>query len=185
VLVVSGLPRSGTSLMMQMLERAGVPLFTDAVREADESNPRGYLEHEAVKRLASDQSWLPRAENKAVKVVSHLLVHLPPGYAYKVILMQRDIDEVVNSQQRMLERDGADSTASDPTALEAAYRQNLRRVERWAADNHVSLLTVNHHDVMNTPLREAERVCRFLGIDADPAALAAVVDTGLYRSRKS
>ncbi|HNY87520.1 MAG TPA: hypothetical protein PKN23_13545, partial [Candidatus Hydrogenedentes bacterium] len=107
IVVVSGLPRSGTSMMMRMLAAGGMPLFTDGVRAADSDNPLGYFEHEAVKRLREDASWVPGAAGKAVKVVSALLPALPEGFQYRVILMRRPLEEVLASQRRMFGRRGA------------------------------------------------------------------------------
>jgi len=103
IYVVSGLPRSGTSLMMRMLDAGGVPAVTDRIRTADDDNPRGYFELEAVKRTKQDPSWLDDAPGKAVKVISQLLCELPPDRAYKVIVMRRKLGEVSAAQKTMLE----------------------------------------------------------------------------------
>src|SRR5262245_34520180 len=104
IVVVSGLPRSGTSLMMQMLQAGGMPLLTDDLRPADTNNPKGYWEYEPVKRLQQDNTWMHKAEGKAVKVISVLLQYLPPQHTYKIIFMQRPMQEVLASQTVMLER---------------------------------------------------------------------------------
>src|SRR5437660_12828449 len=106
IIIVSGLPRSGTSLMMQMLENGGVPVVTDHIRTADTDNPRGYYEFEQVKKIKQDASWLPATRGKAVKMVSQLLYDLPTSERYKIIFMERDLDEVLASQEKMLERLG-------------------------------------------------------------------------------
>ena len=106
IIVVSGLPRSGTSLMMQMLAAGGVEVVTDHVRTADTDNPRGYYEFELVKKIKQDASWLPEARGKAVKMVSQLLYDLPAGEKYRIIFLERDLDEVLVSQEKMLERLG-------------------------------------------------------------------------------
>src|SRR3990167_393038 len=98
IVIVSGLPRSGTSLMMQMLRAGGMSLLIDDQRPADADNPHGYWEYEPVKRLQHDNSWLPQAEGKAVKVVSALLQYLPPRHTYKIIVMHRPMQEVLASQ---------------------------------------------------------------------------------------
>ena len=116
ITVVSGLPRSGTSLLMQMLRAGGVPILSDQVRAEDANNPRGYLEFEPVKRLARDASWIPQARGKAVKVIAQLIGKLPPDERYHIIMMRRDVDEVITSQMQMLERLGTPSTSSVPPA---------------------------------------------------------------------
>lgn len=183
IVIVSGLPRSGTSMMMQMLANAGMPLFTDDARQADESNPRGYFEHEAVKRLGRDRSWLKEAQGKAVKIIAPLLFSLPARYAYKIIFMLRDVQEVVQSQRSMLARQGK-LTENAPTAaaLARAYRRQVLKVMRWAErQHHLSMLYLNYADVIQSPLAQAERVSQFLNNALLPAAMAAVVESDLYR----
>ena len=104
IIIVSGLPRCGTSLMMQMLVQGGFEAVTDHIRAADTDNPRGYYELEKVKKLKEDASWLPETRGKVVKMVSQLLFDLPAGERYRVIFMQRDLDEMLASQEKMLER---------------------------------------------------------------------------------
>src|SRR5262245_15575927 len=106
IIVVSGLPRSGTSLMMQMLDNGGIEVVTDNVRAADTDNPRGYYELEKVKRVKQDASWLPQARGKAFKMVSQLLYDLPASERYLVVFMERDFDEMLLSQEKMLQRLG-------------------------------------------------------------------------------
>src|SRR4026209_2745330 len=94
IVVVSGLPRSGTSMMMQMLQAGGLEILTDAVRTPDGSNPKGYFEFEAVKDLDKGQApaWLAGARGKAVKIVSSLVRWLPESNDYQVIFMQRNLN---------------------------------------------------------------------------------------------
>src|SRR5438876_12209503 len=119
IIIVSGLPRSGTSLMMQMLDSGGVEVVTDHVRAADTDNPRGYHEFEKVKRIKQDASWLPLTRGKALKMVSQLLYDLPPGENYRIIFMERDLDEVLRSQEKMLER--LNRPAAPREQIQAAY----------------------------------------------------------------
>ena len=104
VVVVSGLPRSGTSMIMQLLESGGVPILTDGQREADEDNPRGYYELDVVKHLKTEKQWVASAGGMAVKVIAQLLVHLPPQFKYKIVFVQRELDEILASQEKMLQR---------------------------------------------------------------------------------
>lgn len=106
VVIVSGLPRSGTSMMMSMLKAGGMELLVDSQRKADDDNPKGYYELEKVKNLRHDNSWLNEASHKAVKVISILLYQLPEDIRYKIIFIKRNLDEVLASQQLMLERRG-------------------------------------------------------------------------------
>jgi len=184
VVVVSGLPRSGTSMMMQMLGEGGVDLFTDQEREADENNPKGYLEHEAVKKLARDSRWVKDARNKAVKIIARLLLHLPDSNNYKVIFMLRHIDEVINSQQQMLIRNNKAGAKNYPTNLVESYKMTLEKARKWAKRRHnVDILYVNYSDVIVDPQKEAARVAEFLGGDFDVEGMIAAVDKKLYRTK--
>lgn len=184
VIVVSGLPRSGTSMMMQMLQGGGVELYTDQERKADESNPKGYLEHDAVKRLARDASWVMTARHKAVKVIARLLFHLPLSNNYKVIFMLRHIDEVINSQQQMLIRNKKEGAKNYPTNLVETYKKTLVRAMNWAKGKHnVDILYVNYSDVIEDPRKEAHRVSAFLGGNLDTEGMIAAVDKKLYRTK--
>ena len=184
IIVVSGLPRSGTSMMMQMLDQGGIPIFTDHTRKADENNPKGYYEHEAVKRLRRDKKWLPQATGKAVKVISHLLPHLPAKYNYKVVFMLRDLSEVVSSQHKMLVREGKRKEDTYPTRLEMNFKNQLISANNWFKTNHnAAVLFVEYKDVLDKPLETAEKVGKFLGVDMDVQKMAAVVDKSLHREK--
>ena len=181
--IVSGLPRSGTSMAMQLLVAGGLDPFTDAVREADESNPRGYYEHERVKGSASDVSWIPDASGHVVKVVAPLLPYLPPGPEYRVVFMERELDEILESQSVMLTRDGR--TAADAERLRMAYANMLQSAFSWAGGPAApKLLRVAHKDAIATPQIVAQRMADFLDLPAERAEdMAAVVDPSLHRQR--
>jgi len=184
VIVVSGLPRSGTSMMMQMLREGGVDLFTDQERKADESNPKGYLEHVAVKRLARDARWVKNAKNKAVKVIANLLFYLPDRNNYKVIFMLRHIDEVINSQQQMLIRKNSKNAKNYPVSLAESYRRTLEKARSWGKRRHnVDVIYMNYSEVIEDPRKEASRVAEFLGGELDVDKMSAAVDGNLYRTK--
>ncbi len=184
VIVVSGLPRSGTSMMMQMLREGGVDLYTDQERKADESNPRGYFEHEAVKRLARDGRWVKNARNKAIKIIANLLFYLPDSNNYKVIFMLRHIDEVINSQQQMLIRNNKEGAKTYPTNLAESYRKTLEKARKWGKARHnAEIIFVNYHDVVEDPRKEALRVSEFLGGEIDIERMKGTVDVNLYRTK--
>lgn len=182
IIVVSGLPRSGTSLVMQMLAAGGIPPLTDANRGADEHNPRGYLEFEAVKRLARDRSWVGQAVGRAVKVIVSLLPELPTGYDYRVILVRRDPREVLASQRTMIRASGAETAATDEQLLRA-FDRHLERARQWCATAGVPRLEVEHRECVTAPGAVAARLAAFLGDRLDLAAMAAAVDPSLWRSR--
>lgn len=186
VIVVSGLPRSGTSMAMQMLEAAGVPVVTDGVREAGEDNPKGYYEDERVKDLhrdGVDRSWVRDARGKAVKIISFLLKDLPDTNNYKVIFMKRALPEVLASQKKMLERRNEKDESGDERMLELWENHLWRAAYLLKHAAHFETLEVAYADVIADPLREARRIRDFLGLNAAPEAMAAAVDGSLYRNR--
>ncbi|HMP73393.1 MAG TPA: sulfotransferase domain-containing protein [Kiritimatiellia bacterium] len=186
ITVVSGLPRSGTSLMMQMLSVGGVPILADAHRPADANNPKGYLEFEKVKQLKRDDSWLGEAEGKAVKIISHLLLELPTDLQYQVVFMVRNLDEVVASQSAMLERLGRQGAPVTTVELKRVFSKHLEDVKVWLAKHDgFRTLYVNHHELVSQPQVEAERVSEFLGGGLHVEAMVGCVDPNLYRERSS
>jgi hypothetical protein len=186
VIVVSGLPRSGTSMAMQMLAAAGVPVVTDGIRQAGEDNPKGYFEDERVKDLHKenvDRSWLRDARGKAVKIISFLLKDLPETNNYKVIFMKRALPEVLKSQKKMLERRNETDDSSDERMLDL-WENHLWRVEYLLKHaDQFEMMEVAYADVIRDPLREARRIRDFLELQADPETMAAAVDESLYRNR--
>lgn len=186
ITIVSGLPRSGTSMMMQMLREGGMEVFTDQQREADQSNPLGYLEHEAVKRIARDKRWLALAENKAVKVVAQLLRHLPPQYHYKILFMERDMREVVTSQQKMLARLGKIPADVYPYHLQGNFEKAVQEVKDWQAQQgNVEICYVQHSEVIANPFGQALQINEFLGGQLQVEKMAQVVNPTLYRENNT
>lgn len=184
ITIVSGLPRSGTSMMMKMLEAGGIEPLTDGVRAADEDNPKGYYEYERVKQIADDQEWLEEARGKAVKMISALLKHLPPEFYYQVLFMRRDTGEVLASQRRMLIRRGEPTEAVPDERMAALFERHVEQVEAWITTQpNMTVLFVDHSDVLDEALEQAQRVRDFLGCTLDVEAMAAVVDRSLYRQR--
>jgi hypothetical protein len=186
ITIVSGLPRSGTSMLMKMLEAAGLKPLTDEIRKPDTDNPKGYYEFERVKKLETDKAWLPDARGRVVKIISMLLQHLPPDYAYKVIFIRRDIREVLASQKQMLIRRGEATDKVSDDEMAVMYESHLRRVESWLGSQPAfQVLYINHRDILTDPARAARTINQFLGGHLDTGKMSAVVDEGLYRQRKS
>jgi hypothetical protein len=183
IVIVSGLPRSGTSLMCQMLDNGGIEVVSDSIRTPDTDNPRGYYELEKVKQIKQDASWLPETRGKAFKMVSQLLYDLPPTERYRVIFMQRDLDEMLISQEKMLERLGRPAAPRD--LIRKNFITHLERLHQ-ALDRqpHIAVLRVDYRDVVEHPTETAGRINEFLGGRADVARMAASVDPSLYRNRK-
>ena len=185
VIVVSGLPRSGTSMTMKMLEAGGLQPVTDQVRSADEDNPRGYFEDERVKDLAQmeDRSWLRAARGKVIKVVSSLLQHLPDDNFYKVIFMRRNLHEVLASQAKMLDRRGEAPHATDEELIKR-FESHLEKVEfQLRFRPWFDVLFVDHRSVLQDPAGAARRINEFLGGRLDERRMAEAVDPNLYRNR--
>jgi hypothetical protein len=185
ITIVSGLPRSGTSMMMKMLEAGGMPVLTDHLRAADADNPNGYYEFERVKQIARDQSWLPEAKGKAVKIISELLKHLPPDYEYKVIFMRRQIEETLASQRQMLIRRGEKAgKVSDQKMLELFRRHLVWLDSRLKKQTNTDFVYVDYSAVIANPAEQVKRIGQFLRCRLDIKAMAGVVDPALYRQRR-
>jgi hypothetical protein len=183
IIIVSGLPRSGTSLMMQMLNKGGITVVTDHVRAADTDNPRGYYELEQVKKIKRDVSWLREMRGKAFKMVSQLLYELPSCERYRVIFMERDLDEVIDSQEKMLARLG--KTAAPGAQIKSLFTSHLEQLREWLAkQQNIEVLYVHYNDVVERPETEAERIGAFLEGRADAREMVRSVDPSLYRNRK-
>jgi hypothetical protein len=184
VTIVSGLPRSGTSLMMSMLEAGGMDLLVDGVRTPDEDNPKGYYEFERVKRIDDDQDWLEEARGRVVKMISELLRRLPPTHTYKVIFMQREMEEILASQRQMLTRRGEPTDRVRDEDMARMYRHHLGQVQAWIAEQpNVEALYVSYNDLLSDPSPHLERINRFLGGALNVEAMTGVIDSSLYRQR--
>lgn len=186
VVIVSGLPRSGTSMMMKMLEAGGVLPLTDHLRTADVDNPKGYYEFERVKKLEEgDTAWLPEAEGKAVKIISALLKHLPDGFEYRVIFMRRNMGEILASQKKMLQNRGEATDVVPDEEIAALFDKHLQHIRQWIESHpNVSVLYLHYSDVLADPLPQARRVNAFLGNKLNVEAMALTVDPHLYRNRE-
>ncbi len=187
VVIVSGLPRSGTSMMMKMLEVGGLAVLTDEIREPDPDNPKGYYEFERVKQLdKGDKEWVVEARGKVVKVISALLKHLPDDYQYKVIFMRRAIEETLRSQKKMMVRRGTDSDKVNDAQMAALFQAHLKQVEAWLAKQpNVDVLYISYNEMLTDPTEQAEAVNEFLHGTLDIEKMVGVVDPKLYRNRQT
>lgn len=186
VIVVSGLPRSGTSMMMKMLEAAGLEALTDNIRTADMDNPKGYYEFERVKKLPEgDTGWLEEAQGKVVKIISELLKNLPPGHNYKVLFMRRSTEEILASQKQMLVRSGKPTDKVSDEKLAELYQKHLGKVESWLAQQpNFAVLYVDYNQLLADPRPQIDQIQRFLDKPVDVEKMAEIVDPNLYRQRK-
>jgi hypothetical protein len=187
VIVVSGLPRSGTSLMMMMLEAGGIPPVTDEIRSADEDNPRGYYEFERVKKLREgDFTWVTQAQGKAVKIISALLTNLPSDYTYQVLFMRRAIPEILASQRKMLVNRGEDTEKASDEEMTQYFRKHLAQVENWLLNQtYIKVLYVDYNALLRDPAPIIPEINAFLGGGLDEDKMMAKIDPKLYRQRQS
>lgn len=183
IVVVTGLPRSGTSLMMQMLHAGGFPVLCDDQRPADDSNPAGYFEFEPIRRIDRDQSWLALAEGKAVKVVSPLLRYLPASQDYRLIFMARNLRETLRSQKTMLIRRGIDDGLND-SAMADHFSRHLTEIRQWIRkQDRFTVLDCDYARLVADPASGVDSVCDFLGVPLGRQAMRDVIRPELYRQR--
>ena len=185
ITVVSGLPRSGTSMMMRMIEAGGMEIVTDHLRTPDDSNPKGYYEFETVKKLKDgDRAWVGSARGKAVKVISALLEYLPREYTYQVIFMRRDIHEILASQKKMLIDRGEPTDKVSDEKMAELYRNHLSKVEGWLKQQpNMKTLFVNYNEVLANPDTYLDSINRFLSNRLEVSNMRQVIDKNLYRQR--
>jgi sulfotransferase family protein len=185
--IVSGLPRSGTSLMMNMLAAGGLEVLTDHLRAPDDDNPVGYFELEEVKKLHKGElSWLERSNGKAVKVISTLLPYLPDGYRYRIIFMRRAIKEVLASQRKMLINRGENPDKISDDQMAEMFEKDLQQSERWLnSQAHAARIDIDYKELITNPRPLVAEINRFLGGGLDEDRMLAVIDPSLYRQRSS
>ena len=185
ITIVSGMPRSGTSLMMQLLEATGVDIFSDGERVSDDNNPKGYYEHEVVKKINHNPHWLKSCNGKAVKIVAPLITSLPYNYRYKVIFMERDPMEIYKSQEQMLLRLGKTNKKQIfSQGIFQQIEQTIKSSKAWL-DNHpcVDVLYVSYNDLIERPQDYADKLTRFLDKQIDLSIIQKTIDPTLYRER--
>ncbi len=184
--IISGLPRSGTSLMMQMVAAGGIEPITDHQRAADEDNPRGYLEFERVKKIKDDKAWVPESVGKSVKMIHALLEHLPDDTQYRVVFMRRHLDEILASQSKMLDRQGKSGANLPPEMLKKVFQGQLdKTLHMLASKPNFEVLEVWYHDIVADPQPLAESIDTFLGGGMDIEKMVGAVDPELYRNKSS
>lgn len=185
ITIVSGVPRSGTSMMMQILNAGGIEALTDNIRKADEDNPKGYYEFELVKKTKDDPSWLENAGGMVVKMIYRLIYDLPLDHKYKVVFMRRDLGETLASQKKMLARSGNKGAGLTDEQIAKAFEKQLAQFDSWIAEKDCfEMLDVNYKEVISDPQTHCAKINEFLGGDLNVEKMAAVVDPSLYRNRK-
>lgn len=179
ILIITGLPRSGTSLMMQIIAKTEIPVLTDGNREKDINNPEGYYELDAVKGIVVDNSFLKDANGKAIKIVAPLPIYIDKQYSYRVIFMRREMDEILRSQEKMLTKD----QASEREKYRTIYEFHLKKTYAFLIQNNIPFIDVNYNQLVSEPEMELKKLIEFCSIDRKVEDLAVVVNPDLYRNR--
>ena len=183
IYIVTGLPRSGTPMMMKMFDAGGIKPISDGLRQADIDNPNGYYELEAVKDIKTDVSWLEDAPGKVVKMVSMLLFNLPSTYEYKIVFMRRKMAEIIASQNRMLTRLGEKAEKNDEE-MGKLYELHLAEIIDWLSKkSNIKFVEINYNQIMIDPLRELNRLVPLCEDQLNIDEMAKVVNASLYRQR--
>lgn len=183
--IVSGLPRSGTSMMMRLLEAGGLEILMDQIRRPDEDNPRGYYEFEPVKRTKQDPSWVRSSDGKVVKMVYRLLYDLPDERTYRVLFTKRRLSEVYASQNVMLERHCKNADPMDEAKFCKLFRTEIDKVKHWLdGQPNFKTLEVDYNQTLEDPAPTIEAIDQFLDGGLDHRSMLGVIDKGLYRQRQ-
>jgi hypothetical protein len=184
ITIVSGLPRSGTSLMMQMLDAGGIPPMMDGLRAADDDNPAGYFEWERIKELKTDSPWLNEARGRAVKIISLLLLDLPPGLPCRIIFMKRNLDEILASQRTMLQRRQVADPGPPDDQMRRHYENHLTKVSRWLVEQKIPWMECDYNRLIQNPDPLLSDISVFLDRHPDPMAMRTAIRSNLYRNRQ-
>jgi len=185
ITIVSGLPRSGTSTMMNMLEAGGMDVLIDNIRKSDEDNPKGYYEFEKVKKIEKDSSWLEDARGKAIKIISVLVRFLPRRYRYNIIFMLRNMQEILDSQRQMLIRRGEFANAISDEEMERLFLKDLEMVKEWLDKQpNMNVIYISYNQLLTDPSKYCKEIMHFLGINLDIDNMIKVIDNTLYRQRR-
>jgi hypothetical protein len=184
ITIVSGLPRSGTSMMMKMLAAGGMVVLTDDLRKADKDNPKGYYEFEKVKQIRKDKTWLKEAQDRVVKMVSEFLRHLPRNYDYRIIFMERSMEEILASQRHMHKRRGKPANKAADKKMAALFKKHLKEIKLWLKNQpHIEVIYISYNQVLKDPQSQIKKINQFLDGALDIRAMLKVVDPKLYRQR--
>jgi len=175
IIIVSGLPRSGTSMMMQILQAGGIDLVVDKKRPADLHNPYGYFEFEKVKNLEQDNSWITDCHGKAIKILFHLLQFLPEEISYKILFMMRDLDDVINSQNKMLQ--SYNSNLQNNDKIRSIFENEIIQTKQWLKNQrNMDGLFVNYDEVIENRVKSILRISDFLDRKLNRQKMISVIN---------
>jgi len=181
--IVSGIERSGTSMMMQILRAGGLPTSFDDLRKADESNPKGYYELEGgkiINKIMDGTFPIDEYKGKFIKITAFGLMYLPQGH-YKVIYMERNLEEVLDSMEKM-----AKINDEDREETKESFKKLNEKVKKSIQSREdVDVLFVNYNEILVSPEENIKRVCDFIVLpDTTVKEMIDAVDKRLYRQRR-
>jgi hypothetical protein len=182
--IVSGIERSGTSMLMQMLENGGYPVSSDNKRKPDEHNPKGYYELEGgkiINKLMNNSFPFEKYKASFIKITAYGLKFLPEGN-YTIIYSERNIEEILNSMEKMadIKDHNRQETKEIFLKLNTMIKDNIQQ------RSDCKVLFVNYNDMIHKPDKEIEKIITFIGEkNADKKAMIHTIDTNLYRQRDS
>ena len=179
IYIVTGLPRSGTSLMMQMLAAGGLPVLTDSKRPANISNSKGYWEWEAVKKLETNPYVLSDAQGMAVKIISPLLAYLPETYTYKIIFMRRKTEHIIRSQNRMLQKEGKPLSSLSDERLVQLFNHQVMTSKQELQKKEIPFYEVWYEHIVQNPKPVIKGIAAFLEQPLDLSAMLKSIDVSL------
>lgn len=180
ITLITGIPRSGTSLMMQLFKAANVDIATDAIRTEDDNNPKGYYELEAVKGIVKNNAFLKDLDGKTIKIVAPLVTFIDLSLEYRVVFMIRDLDEVVQSQEKMVGKDQQDQKEKFKTM----YAMHIEKSRQFLNSHNIPFIEIQHRELLQNPELSLKRLIDFCGWETPLEELKSVIDHSLYRNRK-
>lgn len=180
ITLITGIPRSGTSLMMQLFKAANASIATDSIREEDENNPKGYYELEAVKGIVKNNTFLKEYDGKAIKIVAPLVTFIDLSLEYRVVFILRDLDEVVQSQEKMVGKDQQDQKEK----FKKMYALHIEKSRQFLQAHAIPFIEIHHRELLQNPDNSLQRLIDFCGWETPMAELKSVIDDSLYRNRK-
>jgi hypothetical protein len=182
--IVSGLERSGTSMLMQILKAGGIPISFDKSRKPDVNNPKGYFELEGgkiINKLMGGVFPLKLYLGEFIKITAYGLKYLPKGN-YKIIYSERNIEEILDSMEKM-----TGEIDSDRSQIKDSFQKlNNMIKKKIISRDDAEILFLNYNEIMKNPKKNINKIGGFLKIkDLDVEEMMRVIDIGLYRNRRS
>ena len=185
IIVVSGLPRSSTAMMMKMLKEGGIQILSDDVKKPDDNNPQGYFEYDLVSKLPEGKTdWLEEAEGKVVKVISYFLHHLPPKHEYRVLFMERNFSEILKSQKKTIIEEKQKIHKKEDKMMEDYYKTHIKQTKEWLSlQPNFSVIYLSYNELVKNPNQDLSKLSNFLEHELNLDKMSKAIDQNLYRQR--